>query len=148
MLICKRGALIENSTIRRNVDKEFVILFTEFDENKSWLLDDNIENYVNNPGAINTIKSSPEFIASNKIASINGYIYGNLPGLDMKQGDKISWHIIGVGDWNDIHSRKFFFSNFCIVSRTVTQTSFCIAQTGLTLTLTLNLAAMERLSKV
>ncbi|XP_074612928.1 hephaestin-like protein isoform X1 [Acropora palmata] len=107
LLICKRGTLIENSTMHRNVDKEFVILFTEFDENKSWLLDDNIEKYANNLGAIKAIKSSPEFIASNKMASINGYIYGNLPGLDMKQGDRISWHIIGVGDWSDIHSPSF-----------------------------------------
>lgn len=109
--------------MRKNVDKEFIILFTEFDENKSWLLDDNIENYANDPAAIKATKSSPEFIASNKMASINGYIYGNLPGLDMQEGDKISWHIIGVGEWSDIHSRKLIF--FSVVPHTVTQTSLC-----------------------
>lgn len=90
------------------MDKEFVILFTEMDENKSWLLGDNIENFSDNPEITKAMKTDPNFIASNKMASINGFIYGNLPGLDICQGDKVSWHIIGVGEFSDIHNRKYF----------------------------------------
>lgn len=104
LLICKRGVMMENGAKRKKVDKEFVILFTEFNENESWLLDENIKSFSGNP---ETIKNDPNFIASNKMASINGYIYGNLPSLDMNQGEKISWHMIGVGEWSDIHSPSF-----------------------------------------
>jgi len=29
---------------------------------------------------------------------INGYVYGNLPGLSMCQGNKIHWHLFGLGN--------------------------------------------------
>jgi len=99
---------MENSVTRKSVDKEFVILFTEMDENKSWLLDDNIQNFSDDPEATKSMKGDPGFIASNKMASINGYIYGNMPGLDICHGDKVSWHMIGVGEWSDVHNRKYF----------------------------------------
>jgi hypothetical protein len=36
--------------------------------------------------------------------SINGYIFGNLPGLIMKQGEKVRWYLMGMGNEIDIHS--------------------------------------------
>ena len=112
LLICKKGALLENSFKRKSVDKEFVILFTEIDENKSWLLDDNIQSFSNNPNITKAKKNDPEFVASNKMASINGYIYGNMPGLDMCQDDKVSWHMIGVGEWSDVHNREYILNYY------------------------------------
>ena len=108
LLICKRGALMANSVQRKNVDHEFVLLFTEMNENESWLLDDNIDSFLPDPATRKALKADPEFQASNKMASINGFIYGNLPGLDMCQGDKVSWHMIGLGTWSDVHNRKYY----------------------------------------
>lgn len=31
-------------------------------------------------------------------AGINGYLYGNLPGLSMCQGNKIHWHMFALGN--------------------------------------------------
>lgn len=31
-------------------------------------------------------------------AGINGFLYGNLPGLSMCQGRKIYWHMFGLGN--------------------------------------------------
>lgn len=31
-------------------------------------------------------------------AGINGFLYGNLPGLSMCQGSKIYWHMFGLGN--------------------------------------------------
>ncbi|CAH3123052.1 unnamed protein product, partial [Pocillopora meandrina] len=107
LLICKRGALMADSVQRKNVDHEFVLLFTEMNENESWLLDDNIDSFLPDPAARKALKADPEFQASNKMASINGFIYGNLPGLDMCQGDKVSWHMIGLGTWSDVHNPSF-----------------------------------------
>lgn len=96
-----------NSVQRKNFDKEFFLLFTVMDENKSWLLDDNIQTYSDNPAEAVANKFNPGFRGSNRIASINGYKFGNLPGLDMCHGDTVSWHIIGIGSFNDVHNRKY-----------------------------------------
>lgn len=40
-------------------------------------------------------------------AAVNGYMYGNLPGLIMCQGDNVSWHLLGLGTEVDIHSVLF-----------------------------------------
>lgn len=96
-----------NSVQRKNFDKEFFLLFTVMDENKSWLLDDNIQTYSDNPAEAMASKFNPGFRGSNRIASINGYKFGNLPGSDMCHGDTVSWHIIGIGSFNDVHNRKY-----------------------------------------
>ena len=36
--------------------------------------------------------------------AINGYIFGNLPGLMMQQGEKVRWYLLGMGNEKDIHS--------------------------------------------
>jgi hypothetical protein len=36
--------------------------------------------------------------------SINGYIFGNLPGLYMKQGEKVRWYLLGMGNEIDLHT--------------------------------------------
>ncbi|HEY1679180.1 MAG TPA: multicopper oxidase domain-containing protein [Candidatus Sulfotelmatobacter sp.] len=35
---------------------------------------------------------------------INGYIFGNLPGLTMKQGEKVRWYLLGMGNEIDLHT--------------------------------------------
>lgn len=40
-------------------------------------------------------------------AAINGYVFGNLPGLSMCMGNKIQWHLFGIGNEVDIHSVFF-----------------------------------------
>jgi manganese oxidase len=36
--------------------------------------------------------------------AINGLIFGNLPGLAMKQGEKVRWYLLGMGNEIDVHS--------------------------------------------
>ena len=36
--------------------------------------------------------------------AINGFIFGNLPGLVMKKGDKVRWYLLGLGNEIDVHS--------------------------------------------
>lgn len=36
--------------------------------------------------------------------SINGYIFGNLPGLVMTQGERVRWYLLGMGNEKDLHS--------------------------------------------
>ncbi|HLJ45879.1 MAG TPA: multicopper oxidase domain-containing protein [Bryobacteraceae bacterium] len=36
--------------------------------------------------------------------SINGFIFGNLPGLAMKQGEKVRWYLLAMGNEIDLHT--------------------------------------------
>lgn len=36
--------------------------------------------------------------------SINGYIFGNLPGLYMKRGDRVRWYLLAMGNEIDLHT--------------------------------------------
>jgi hypothetical protein len=62
----------------RGVDREFVAAFQIFDELGG--------------------KNDGLFYA------INGYIFGNLPGLMMQQGDKVRWYLLGMGNEKDLHT--------------------------------------------
>jgi hypothetical protein len=62
----------------KGVDREFVAMFMMFDELKG--------------------KNAGQF------HSINGYIFGNLPGLVMKQGQKVRWYLLGMGNEQDLHT--------------------------------------------
>lgn len=64
------------------VDREFVLLFIIFNENRG--KDDKAERGL--------------------MHAINGYIFGNLPGLVMNRGDRVRWHVLGMGGEQDLHS--------------------------------------------
>jgi hypothetical protein len=36
--------------------------------------------------------------------AINGYIFGNLPGLVMKKGERVRWYLLGMGNEKDLHT--------------------------------------------
>ena len=36
--------------------------------------------------------------------SINGHIFGNLRGLVMHSGQKVRWHVLGMGNEVDLHT--------------------------------------------
>ncbi|XP_036834690.1 ceruloplasmin [Oncorhynchus mykiss] len=108
LLVCKKKTLKKGK--QKNVNKEFHMLATVFDENLSWFLDDNINQFTKAPKTVN--KEDEDFQESNKMHSINGYMYGNLPGLTMCKGDKVSWHLSGLGSEADIHGLYFEGNRF------------------------------------
>ncbi len=62
----------------KDVDREFITLFMVFDQLRN--------------------KDCGLFHA------INGYVFGNLPGLIMKQGERVRWHLLGMGNERDLHT--------------------------------------------
>jgi FtsP/CotA-like multicopper oxidase with cupredoxin domain len=85
-----------------DVDREVFTLFTVFDENTSTYLQSNIREFTGRPGSVNP--DDDGFIESNKMHSINGYSYGNLPGLTMRVGQRVRWYLIGQGTEVDLHT--------------------------------------------
>ncbi len=101
MIISARGTTKANGT-PKDVDREFVTLFTIFDENVSFYLDHNIQTYTGRPEAVE--RDDEEFIESNLMHTINGLIFGNVPGLSMKRSERVRWYMMGLGNEVDLHT--------------------------------------------
>jgi FtsP/CotA-like multicopper oxidase with cupredoxin domain len=83
----------------KGVDREFIVLFSVFDENASLLLDKNIAQF-----APRAKRDDADFRESNLMHGMNGYVYGNLPGLTMQEGENVRWYQIGLGTEVDLHT--------------------------------------------
>ena len=66
------------------MDKEFILMLHTVDENLSWYAMENLHHY-------SSLENDPDFRASNKKHAINGYLYGNLPNLQVTQVFLCKW---------------------------------------------------------
>ncbi|MFN8376032.1 MAG: multicopper oxidase domain-containing protein [Anaerolineae bacterium] len=101
IIVYSDGLLNDDGTVN-GIDREFVTLFKVFNENVSWYLDENIAEFTEEPHEVED--EDDEFIESNLMHSINGYVYHNLPGLDMQLGDTVRWYVVALGTEVDLHS--------------------------------------------
>ncbi|XP_041371918.1 hephaestin-like protein [Gigantopelta aegis] len=100
-LITCRPGILNQFNRRKDVDKEFAVMFSVINENESWYIDENKARFApNQDGGSN-------FTQSNLYYSANGKIYFNLDGLVMKHMDLVSWHISGWGGPRDVHPIHF-----------------------------------------
>ncbi|KAJ8367968.1 hypothetical protein SKAU_G00079960 [Synaphobranchus kaupii] len=107
LLVCRKEALDESGS-QKEVDREFFLLFSVMDENLSWYLEENIQRFGNN----NSDPENEDFQESNKMNAVNGFMYGNLPGLELCDGERVSWHLLGLGTEVDIHGVYFQGNTF------------------------------------
>ncbi|XP_072029158.1 hephaestin-like protein [Amphiura filiformis] len=104
LVICKKAVLGPDGK-RADVDREFVLLFSVFDENQSWYLDENIAEFSSDPSLVN--KEDPEFVESNLMHGINGYVFDNVRHLEMYLGETVEWYLMSIGEEVDIHTVHF-----------------------------------------
>jgi FtsP/CotA-like multicopper oxidase with cupredoxin domain len=98
IIISKQGWRGRNGRLK-GIDREFITVFTVFDENSSFYLDANIASF-----APDADPDDEGFQESNLMHGVNGYVYGNAPGLTMKIGDKVRWYTIALGTEVDLHT--------------------------------------------
>jgi FtsP/CotA-like multicopper oxidase with cupredoxin domain len=98
IIISRKGWRRSNGKLR-GFEREFVVVFTVFDENNSYFLDENIGNLA--PGAD---PEDEDFQESNLMHSINGYVYSKIPGLTMRKGDNVRWYTLALGTEVDLHT--------------------------------------------
>uniref|UniRef100_A0A6Q2YVX2 ferroxidase n=1 Tax=Esox lucius TaxID=8010 RepID=A0A6Q2YVX2_ESOLU len=101
LLTCKKGLLCG----RLDVDQDVVLMFSVVDESVSWYLNDNIQTFCSDPASVNP--EDEDFLESNKMHAINGYMYGNLPGMELCHARPVAWHLFGMGSEVDVHSAYF-----------------------------------------
>jgi manganese oxidase len=61
-----------------------------------------IKNFTQDPSSVKV--DDDGFVESNKKHSINGYLFGNIPGLQMKASTHVRWYVLGMGTESDIHT--------------------------------------------
>ena len=116
IVVTRRGMALPDGR-PKDVDHEFVSMFIAINENESWYLDDNIRDHATDPKGVDRTQSSlitpggmagtiagTGFVDTNVKWSINGYIYGNMPLMTMKQGDRVRWYVATLGDFNNAHT--------------------------------------------
>lgn len=87
-----------------DVDREFISLYTVFDENVSPYLEKNFKEYALGEDLTQDLREDDDFMESNLMHAINGYVYGNMPGQVMEAGERVRWYLIGMGTEVDLHT--------------------------------------------
>lgn len=100
-IIISRKGLTSPDGRLKDIDREFIVMFTIFDENESYFLNKNIAVFA--PKA-KKMKQDESFQESNLMHSMNGYLYDNLPDLTMKTGEKVRWYQLALGTEADLHT--------------------------------------------
>jgi FtsP/CotA-like multicopper oxidase with cupredoxin domain len=103
LIVTRKGAANPDGS-PKDVDREFVTLFTVFDENASHYLEQNIRRFTGRPDRVLLRREDHEFRESNLMHSVNGYVYGNLSGLTMKLGERVRWYLMSIGTEVDLHT--------------------------------------------
>ena len=83
----------------RDVNREFVSLFSVFDENISTYLDVNLDEFTN----VTVDQEDENFRESNLMHAINGRLFGNNRGYKMRSGERVRWHVMALGTEVDLH---------------------------------------------
>lgn len=118
IIVTRRNAARADTT-PMDVSREFVNMFTVFDENRSPYLEANIERFILQPWWPKLLSPSRErekeafiealledemFAEGNLMHSINGYVFGSLQGLRMDRFETVRWYLLGMGTEVDLHT--------------------------------------------
>ncbi len=105
----------------RDVDREFVAAFLELDENASWYIEENIQEYAGDPASVTfdcfvvvtdeqgrpRVQGAERFFepfcVSNFMETINGFVFGNGPPMTMRAGERVRWYLFGSTNF-EMHS--------------------------------------------
>lgn len=115
----------------KDVDREFVVAFLSTEEAQSHYIDHNIKTYLTEPEKVSMIRdqfgaralavpgAQPILIDR---ANLNGFIYGNLPMLTMKKGERVRWYLL-TGTNFEIHAPHWHGNTGVLMGMRVDTTS-------------------------
>jgi hephaestin len=117
IIVARRGQTNSDGT-PKDVDREIVALFTAFNENQSWYVQENVAAHISaaDQKALNKRDNNfsdlhmyvtftgKGFAETNFKFSVNGYLYGDGPVMTMKQGQRVRWYMLDVGDVVNFHT--------------------------------------------
>lgn len=96
MIITARGQAKADGS-PKDVDRELIVLFGEFDENLSWFRQHNVDHFAMEP---KKVPANPDFAdpfyTANLRETMNGLSFGHLKGLTVKRGQKVRWYLFAL----------------------------------------------------
>jgi FtsP/CotA-like multicopper oxidase with cupredoxin domain len=86
-----------------DVDREFITVFISINENESWYGAENTKNLM---GMVQDSAPGARALNGDRNLqhSINGYMFGNMPMISMKRGERVRWYVGTLGDSNNFHT--------------------------------------------
>src|SRR5580700_997826 len=135
IIVARRGQANSDGT-PKDVDREIVALFTAFNENESWYVQENVDAHISaaDQKALNkrdnnfsdlhmyTTFTGKGFAETNFKFSVNGYLYGDGPVMTVKQGQRVRWYLLDVGDVVNFHTPHWEGGNLVTFHHTRTNT--------------------------
>lgn len=108
IIISRRGSGRSQTDLApRDVNREYVVGFTIYDENESHYLNASVDAYMTLPPENDSMRlllySNATFAEGNKKHTVNGYLYSNIPGITMTAGERVRWYVFGLGSETDVH---------------------------------------------
>ena len=87
-----------------DVDRELVAQFQVNDENQSPYLERNLKTFTGAPATVDP--GDDDFVESNLMHNINGYVYGNQPlaPMTVRLGERVRWYLMAMGTEVDLHT--------------------------------------------
>ncbi len=85
-----------------DVDREIFELFSVMNENESPFLEDNLHRFAKRPFPQDL--DDDDFVESNLMHSIDGYVYGNQPLITIHKGERVRWYVMSMGTEVDLHT--------------------------------------------
>jgi FtsP/CotA-like multicopper oxidase with cupredoxin domain len=113
MIITARGMARADGS-PKDVDREFVVAFSTVLESESPYLQENVEQYASDPksvkivtaptGARGILTGIPGIPVDPLVReTLNGFLYGNTPGLTMNVGDHVRWYLMATSNF-ELHA--------------------------------------------
>jgi FtsP/CotA-like multicopper oxidase with cupredoxin domain len=103
-MIITRAELARPDGTPSDVDRELVAQFQVNDENQSPYLDRNLKTFTGAPATVDP--GDDDFVESNLMHNINGYLYGNQPlaPMTVHLGERVRWYLMAMGTEVDLHT--------------------------------------------
>lgn len=114
IIVTARGMAKADGT-PKDLDREFVVAFSTVIETESPYLQENIERYTSDPKSVkvvsNPINGVRAILTGDPTApvnplfreAVNGFLYGNTPGLTMKVGERVRWYLMATSNF-ELHA--------------------------------------------
>ena len=87
-----------------DVDREMAALFMIYDENPLGPEAQETLLTTSSDQLTSTWVNLQQLIEQSERHAINGYIFGNLPGLELNEGERVRWYLFGLGSEKDFHT--------------------------------------------
>jgi manganese oxidase len=87
-----------------DVEREAFVAFSEVEEGLSRMAAANVADPAINPRRIKQGPTLSPFTFDNELYTINGFVFGNMPMLTLREGERTRWYVIVTGASFDAHT--------------------------------------------